>query len=401
MAGAPLPLEEAQARLLALATPLAIEQVDAADALGRYLAASLIAARTQPPADLSAMDGYAMVSGDLAGPWQVIGESAAGHPFPGTMMQGKAVRISTGALLPDGAGVVLMQEDLLREGDRLTLTGTPPSPEHKHIRRKGMDFSTGAVLLGTGTPIGPAHVALALSAGHSKLAVRRKVRVTIIDSGDELAADPESCAPHQIPASNAAMLAALVSSLPCDVTRIGPVSDDLAALASAFDQAAAADVIVTSGGASVGDHDLIRPALEAWGAKLDFWKVAIKPGKPLLVASKGPQIIIGLPGNPTSGHVTAYFFLLPLIRALAGAGGSLPRTVAALLDGYLSPGGDRREFLRGIWDGDTVVPETIQDSGALAALARSNVLIERSAGALAAQAGSSVRIYLLQNGGIA
>ncbi len=399
MADALLPLEDAQARLLALAAPLAIEQVDAASALGRYLAAPLFAARTQPPADLSAMDGYAMVSGDLAGPWQVIGESAAGHPFGGPVIPAQAVRISTGALLPDGAGAVIMQEDVDRSGDWLTLTGTPPSPEHKHIRRKGMDFINGAALLGTGTRIGPAHVALALSAGHRQLAARRKVRVTIIDSGDELAADPENCAPHQIPASNAAMLAALVSSLPCEVTRIGPVSDDLAALAIAFEQAADADVIVTSGGASVGDHDLIRPALEAWGAKLDFWKVAIKPGKPLLVASKGAQIIIGLPGNPTSGHVTAYFFLLPLIRTLAGAENPLPRTVTALLHGSLNPGGDRREFLRGVWDGDTVVPETIQDSGALAALARSNALIERSAGAHAADAGSSVRIYLLENGG--
>ena len=402
MAGTPpLPLEQAQARLLALATPLAIEQVDVASALGRYLAAPLVAARTQPPADLSAMDGYAMVSGDLAGPWQVIGESAAGHPYRGSLARGQAVRISTGALLPADAGAVIVQEDLFRNEDRLTLTGTPPSPEHKHIRRRGMDFSGGAVLLEAGARIGPAHVALALSAGHSHLAVRRKARIAIIDSGDELAADPRHCAVHQIPASNGAMLAALVSALPCEVTRIGPVGDDLAQLAEALAQAAGADVIVTSGGASVGDHDLIRPALEAWGAKLDFWKVAIKPGKPLLVASKEAQIVLGLPGNPVSNHVTAFFFLLPLIRALAGSENPLPKAVTAQLSGRMSAGGDRREFLRGVWDGSMVSPDVIQDSGALAALARSNALIERPPAAAAAEAGSTVRIYLLENGGIA
>ena len=402
MAGTPpLPLEQAQARLLALATPLTIEQVDVASALGRYLAAPLVAARTQPPADLSAMDGYAMVSGDLAGPWQVIGESAAGHPYRGSLARGQAVRISTGALLPGDAGAVIVQEDLFRNEDRLTLTGTPPSPEHKHIRRRGMDFSGGAVLLEAGARIGPAHVALALSAGHSHLAVRRKARIAIIDSGDELAADPRHCAVHQIPASNGAMLAALVSALPCEITRIGPVGDDLAQLAQALAQAAGADVIVTSGGASVGDHDLIRPALEAWGAKLDFWKVAIKPGKPLLVASKGAQIVLGLPGNPVSNHVTAFFFLLPLIRALAGSENPLPKAVTAQLSGRMSAGGDRREFLRGVWDGSMVSPDVIQDSGALAALARSNALIERPPAAAAAEAGSTVRIYLLENGGIA
>ena len=399
MAQAPLPLDEAQARLLALAKPLAIEQIDVAGALGRYLAAPLVAARTQPPADLSAMDGYAVVSGDLAGPWQVIGESAAGHPYQGSMARGEAVRISTGALLPGDAGAVIVQEDLVRNSDRLTLTGTPPAPEDKHIRRKGMDFSDGTVLLDAGARIGPAHVALALSAGHSHLAVRRKARIAIIDSGDELAADPRDCPVHQIPASNGAMLAALVSALPCDVTRIGPVGDDLEALALALAQAAEADVIVTTGGASVGDHDLIRPALAAWGAKLDFWKVAIKPGKPLMVASKDNQIVLGLPGNPVSNHVTAFLFLLPLIRALAGSQNPLPKSVTAQLSGKIGAGGDRREFLRGVWDGTVVSPDVMQDSGALAALARSNALIERAPGAPSVQDGSAVLIYLLENGG--
>ena len=399
MTGTPLPLDEAQMRLLALATPLAIERVDVTSALGRYLAEPLIAARTQPSADLSAMDGYAMVSGDLAGPWQVIGESAAGHPFAGSMLAGQAVRISTGALLPEDAGAVIVQEDLFRDGDRLVLTGMPPSPQTKHIRRKGMDFSEGSLLLEAGTKIGPAHLALALSAGHSHLAVRRKLRIVIIDSGDELATDPEHCQRHQIPASNGAMLAAMISALPCDVIRIGPLGDDLAQLTSALAKAGNADVIVTSGGVSVGDHDLIRPALEEWGATLDFWRVGIKPGKPLLVASKGGQIVLGLPGNPVASHVTAFFFLLPLIRAMAGSEYPLPMPMMAKLSGTMSAGGDRHEFLRGVWDGVFVSADIMQDSGALAALARSNALIERPPGAPSQEAGSAVRIYLIENGG--
>ena len=397
----PLPLEEAQARLLALASPLPIERVPVGEALGRYLAEPLIARRTQPAADLSAMDGYALRSADLPGPWRVIGESAAGHPFAGTVGAGEAVRISTGAHVPAGADMVLLQEDAGREGDRLALIGTPPSPTHKHIRRCGGDFSDGALLLASGAALGPAQLALIIGAGHSHVAVRRRPRVVVIDSGDELAADPALCPPHQIPASNGVMLAALCAALPCDVTRIGPVADTLEALAEAFASAAEADVIVTSGGVSVGDHDLIRPALADWGASLDFWKVAIKPGKPLLIARRGAQMVVGLPGNPVSSHVTAYLFLLPLLRHLLGASGALPRSIPARLAEPLGLSGARREFLRARWDGASVTARLNQDSGALATLAASNALIDRPAHAPAVAAGSTVPVYLLDHGGMA
>jgi molybdopterin molybdotransferase len=390
-----LPLAEAQARLLALATPLPVERVPVDEALGRYLAEPLIARRTQPPADLSAMDGYALRACDLPGPWRVIGESACGHPFTGTMAGGEAVRIATGALIPDGADMVLMQEDAERQSDALTLTGTPPQPTGKHIRRKGMDFAEGAALLAAGSRLGPTQLALALGAGHSHVAVRRPPRITIIDSGDELASDPAACAVHQIPASNGAMLAALAAStLPCEVERIGPVGDSLDALAAALDQAEGADVVVTSGGASVGDHDLIRPALLAWGAQLDFWKVAVKPGKPIMVASRGTQLVVGLPGNPVSSHVTAYHFLLPLLRALAGAAHPLPRPAMARAAEDLPACGVRQEFLRAHWDGYQVSVQINQDSGALATLAASNALIERPANAPAVSAGEAVSVYL-------
>ncbi len=401
----PLPLEEAQARLLALAEPLPVERDDVDGALGRYLVEPLHARRTQPAADLSAMDGYAVRAGDVVGPWRVIGESAAGHPYQGAIAPGEAVRIATGAVLPADARTVILQEDLHRDADQLRLTGTAPDPRHKHVRPCGMDFAHGGEVLPAGTRIGPAQLALAIAAGHSHLAVRRKPRIAIIDSGDELAADYENCLPHQIPASNGAMLSAMAASLPCDRQRLGPVGDDRGALAAAFDAAASADVIVTSGGASVGDHDLLRPVLAHWGADIDFWRVAIKPGKPLLVATRQHsgrrQIILGLPGNPVSSHVTAYLFLLPLLRHLMGAAEPLPRRILARLAAPLRAGGSRREFLRAHWDGAGIAAHDLQDSGALAPLAASNALIDRAGGSEALAAGEEVFAYLLETGVIA
>ncbi len=397
-----LSLAEAQARLLAMAVPLPLERVPVTEALGRYLAEPLIARRTQPPADLSAMDGFALRAADLPGPWRVTGESACGHPFAAAVGLGEAVRIATGALLPSGADMVLMQEDTARDDDRLMLTGTAPSPTGRHIRSAGMDFEIGAQLLAAGTRLGPAQLALVLGAGHRLVAVRRVPRIVVIDSGDELSSDPESCALHQIPASNSAMLAALVqSAVPCTIERIGPVPDTLAALAKALAQTESADLVVTSGGASVGDHDLIRPALEAWGAEIDFWKVAIKPGKPILLARRGAQLLLGLPGNPVSSHVAAYLFLLPLLRALLGAGQPLPLAITAIAAEDLPAGAKRQEFIRASWDGHRVTARHNQDSGALTAMAASNALIVRAIDTPAVRAGAAVSVYLLGNGGIA
>ena len=297
--------------------------------------------------------------------------------------------------------MVIVQEDTTRNGDSLTLDGTPPSPQGKHIRRKGNDFENGAELLAAGTHISAAQLALAISAGQTHLAVRREVRVAIIDSGDELAAQPDCCEPHQIPASNGAMLAALVASLPCHAEYHGPVPDTLAAIVTALDAASGADIIVTTGGASVGDHDLIQPALKQWGASLDFWKVAIKPGKPLLVATKGNRIVLGLPGNPVSSFVTALLFLLPLIRAMLGAAEPLPKSFTMRLAAPVQAGGDRREFLRASMTADGLQVLTQQDSGALAALSAASALIDRPAHAPALPAGADVQAILIGNGGIA
>lgn len=401
----PLPLAEAQQRLLNLAPQLPIESRSVADCAGYYLAHPLTSRRNQPAAPLSAMDGYALraadLSGSLAGPWTVIGESAAGHPFDGAVGTGQAVRISTGAIVPHGADAVLLQEDCLRDGDTVALVGTPPQPAGRHIRPLGMDFAQDAPLLPVGSAIGPAQIALAIAGGHQLLRVRRAPTVAIIDCGDELALPGRPPLVHEIPASNGPMLAAMAAIYPARITRIGPVPDRLDAITAAFERAANADIIVTSGGASVGDHDLIRPALEAIGATLDFWRVGIKPGKPLLVARRDKQLILGLPGNPASAFVTGFVFMLPLLRATLGAADPLPRTIPARLAQDMPAGGSRTEFLRAQWDGATVTMDPLQDSGALGPLARANALIVRQAGAAPAPAGTDVPVYLLANGGIA
>lgn len=397
----PLPLAEAQRRLIALAPQLPVEHRSAADCSGYYLANPLTARRTQPALPLSAMDGYALKAADLPGPWMVIGESAAGHPFAGAVGTGEAVRISTGAVLPDGADAVLLQEDCERDLATLRLTGDAPLPSGRHIRPAGMDFAADQPLLAVGSRIGPAQIGLAIAGGHQFLRVRGAPKVVLIDCGDELARPGTMALPHQIPASNGPMLAALAASVPARITRIGPVGDSLEALANTLEQARDADIVVTSGGASVGDHDLVRPALESVGAKLDFWRVAIKPGKPILVARRDRQLILGLPGNPASAFVTAYLFMLPLLRATLGAADPLPRSIPARLGAGMPAGGSRTEFLRAVWDGDTVTMDPLQDSGALGPLARANALIVRAAGAAALPAGATVQVYLLANGGIA
>ena len=394
----PLPLAEAQERLLSAVEPLSAETVPAREAIGRYLAEPLVAARTQPAADLSAMDGYSVRADDLAGPWKVVGESAAGHPFSGSLQPGEAIRISTGALMPPGDGAVLLQENATREGEALALNGEG-EPTARHIRRTGFDFREGDALLEAGARIGPAQLALALAAGRGEVAVHRLPSLAILDSGDELAADPTACAPHQIPASNGAMLAAMAAPHAASVLRLGPVPDRMDAMLAALDKAADADVIVTSGGASVGDHDLVRPALEQWGAQIDFWRVALRPGKPLLVARKGRQWLVGLPGNPVSSYVTAFLFLLPLLRRLGGAADPLPRPLTVRLGADMPEVGNRTEFIRARLAEGALVPVHEQDSSALAALARAEVLIERPAGAPASAAGSLVRGYWLENGG--
>ncbi len=388
-----LPLEEAQKRLLALAPKVGSEAVAIEHASGRVLASDLAAQRTQPPADLSAMDGYA-IAGE--GPWELVGESRAGAPYAGALTAGQATRISTGAHMPIGSDRVLIQENAQVANGQVAASDSPPPA--RHVRKQGFDFGDGDQLLAKGTLIGPAQIALAMAAGHGALPVSYRPKIVILDSGDELSPDPTNCGPGQIPASNGAMIAAMLAPLVGVTERLGPVPDDRGALADALSRAEGADILITSGGASVGDHDLIQQALIDWGAELAFWKVAIKPGKPLMVATCGAQVVLGLPGNPVSSFVTAFLFALPLVRATMGVREAFPRAQTRTASVALPATGSRREFLRGLSDGDTVRPVASQDSSALRALASANCLIDRPLNAPAVQEGERVTVYNLQNG---
>lgn len=386
-----LALEEAQERLLALVKPGEVETVPVADALNRYLASPLRALRTQPAHPLSAMDGWAVRQADMPGPWKVIGESAAGHPAHVSVGASEAVRISTGAILPQGSDMVVVQEDCAIDGTTLSFHGEPPRPLGRHVRQRGLDFEEGAEVLHAGAKVTPAALALAISSGYATLPVFRRPKIVVIDSGDELVAAGNPLVDGQIPASNGPMLCAMLADMPCEVTLAGPVPDNLEFIVATLESAKDADLIVTSGGASVGDHDLIRPALEKVGAALDFWRVAMKPGKPIMVGQRGDQTIIGLPGNPVSSFVTAHLFALPFVRAMLGASRALPTYSTARVLSDLPSTGKRAEFLRATQKHDGVEPVSVQDSGALLPLARADALIFCAPFSKAACAGTEIQ----------
>lgn len=389
-----LPLDEAQTRLLALAGPLAVETIAVADAAGRWAAQDIHARRAQPAVDLSAMDGYAIRHADLPGPFAVIGESAAGHGFSGAVGPGKAVRIFTGAAVPDGADTVVMQEDCARDGDVMRVTAPPPPPG-RHIRRSGNDFADQALLVPGGERLTPAAIALAIMGGHGTVAVHRRARVALISTGDELVAPGDAAGPNQIPGSNGPMLAAMLRATGADVDDLGVIPDDIGKIRRAVEAARGHDVILTIGGASVGDLDLVRPALTEAGATLDFIKVALKPGKPLMAGRLGAAPVVGLPGNPVSAYVTAMLFALPLVRRRMGAARPLPPILLMPLGEDMPAVGGRTEFVRGKITGGRVSPLPGQDSAALATLTQADVLIRRDAHSPAAVAGTMVETLKL------
>ena len=388
-----LPVGEAQARLLALARPLPIETLPLIDASARWAAEEVIARRTQPAADLSMMDGYAIRFADLPGPWRVIGESRAGMRLDRRVGKGEAARIFTGAPVPEGADAILVQEEASRDGDLLRLAGEGPLRAGSSIRPRGSDFAEGARLFSNGDLLTPGRIAAAAVGGHGALAVRRRPRITLISTGDELVAPGEAAEGVMLPASNGVMLRALIGAA-AEVCDAGIVPDRLDALVQAF-RTADADILVTTGGASVGDHDLVRPALAEAGAALDFWRIAMRPGKPLLAGKLGDTITLGLPGNPVSAFVTAQLFLLPLIAHLGGARAPIPQTERALLAAPLPAVGNRDDYIRATLSEGRVRPLSNQDSGAVSTLALADTLIVRPAGASPAPVGENVDILRL------
>ncbi|MGH6781215.1 MAG: molybdopterin molybdotransferase MoeA [Sphingomonadaceae bacterium] len=372
------------------------ETASLADALGRWVACDVTALRTQPAADLSAMDGYAIRFAELPGPWRITGESAAGTTGAPALAPGEAARIFTGAPVPAGADVILVQEEAQRDGDRLMLAGEGPPRVGAHIRRTGSDFTTGATLISRSARITPARIALAATGGHGALPVRRRPRIALLSTGDELVPAGAPTPGARLPSSNAPMLTALLAAeTPAIVEDRGIVPDDLAATTAAIAAAGGVDILVTTGGASVGDRDFVRPALEAAGAVLDFWRVALKPGKPLMAGRLGSTIVLGLPGNPVSAFVTARLFLLPLVRHLCGAANPLDRTRPMRLAGSLPATGKRAEYLRGRRVGARVRPLAFQDSAALTALASSDLLIIRPPFSAPAQPGDVVEVLTI------
>lgn len=386
-----LPIAEAQARLFALGVPMPIETVALADAAGRWAAEPVLARRTQPDSDLSAMDGYAIRFADLPGPWRVIGESAAGSGFGGAVGPGEAVRIFTGAPLPAGADTVLVQEEARREADRLHLHGEGPAHLGRNTRRRGLDFAEGELLIARGERLTPARIALAAIGGHAMLPVHRRMRVAIAATGDELVPPGVPIGPAQLPESNRTMLIAQLADLPVEIVDLGILPDDLDALTSAF-AGVEADLLVTSGGASVGDHDLVRPALEAAGATIDFWRIALRPGKPMMAGRRGDMVVLGLPGNPVSVFVTALLFVKPLIARHSGAADPLPARSTAILGEPLPANGGRTDYLRAAQIDGRIYASAIQDSSMLRTLARSTCLIVREPHAPAAEISDSVEI---------
>lgn len=389
-----LPVAEAQARLLALARQLPAERLPIAQCAGRWLAEDVAALRSQPWADLSAMDGYAIRAAEWPGPWRIAGESTAGGAVPAPLAPGECCRIFTGAPLPESADTVLIQEDAAVEHGALS-PACAPLAKGRNVRPAASDFQAGQRLLGAGAGLGAAQIALAVLGGHGALSVGGRPRIALLSTGNELVPPGAPVPPGSLPSSNAPMLAAMLGGLACDVTDLGIVPDNLDAMTGALEQAAKADIIVSTGGASVGDHDLVRPAFAKAGGSLDFWKIRMRPGKPLMAGHLGDAVFLGLPGNPVSAFVTAYLFLLPLVRHMAGAAAPFPPASTATLAAPLPATGERDDYLRACRSGNGVVSVTSQDSAATCALAQADCLIVRPARSPAADAGETVTILPL------
>lgn len=401
----PLSVAEARAAILAnLPQERRVETVALAQALGRTLARDLAANLTQPPRPVSAMDGYAVRAADLGHlPVRLkeIGESAAGHGFSGSIGAGETVRIFTGAPVPDGADAILKQEDAHTEAGFVTPSRSVEAG--RFIRAKGLDFTEGDRLLETGIRLGPMEIALAAAMNHPEVPVARRPLVGILATGDELARPGESIGPGRIVASNSYSIAALVDTAGGEALDLGIARDNMASLEAGIvaARAARADVLVTVGGASVGDYDLVKPALIAQGMELNFWRIAMRPGRPLIHGRLGPMTILGLPGNPVSAIVAGVVFLFPLVRALLGDPRAHSEPLdAAVLGADVRANDDRRDYLRAtLARSETglpvAVPFAAQDSSLLGVLARADCLVIREPRAPAGRTGDLCRILRL------
>lgn len=372
-----LEFEQARQRILDSTTLLDAEEVELQRALGRVSREDLVGRSPLPPFDYSAMDGYCLsctsLTGDPPFELEVAGESRAGHPCP-PLPQGACLRIFTGAQLPAGADAVIIQENTERVGERVRLLTLPKAGEH--VRRRGEDLRQGEVGLQRGTRLGPFQLGLAAALDHARVSVSRKPRVVVLPTGDELRAPGSAASGGQIPESNSFALAALATVAGGEVEVGARLGDDLdastRAIASALERA---DVLVTVGGVSVGEHDLVRPALERAGVSLDFWKVRIQPGKPFVFGRRGEAYVLGLPGNPVSAQVTFFLFGLPLLRKMQGDRAPLPAELTVELAHPLVRKPGRLGVYRARLDGQRATLDANQSPGATTSLATADALV--------------------------
>ena len=390
-----LPVDDARAAMLAEIAVMPAEIVPLARSIGRVLAEDVAAVRDQPPFAASAMDGWAMRGADTPGDLRIVGESAAGHGYEGSVGAGEAVRIFTGAALPDGCDAIVIQEDAQREGDSVRV---PRVAAGHYVRPAGGDFKAGAALLARGQRIDPWRLSLAASAGRAEVAVHARPRVALISTGEEIVEAPAVPGRYQIYDSGVPAIAAMIEGWGGLALRARPVRDDLDAVIDAL-SAAEAELIVTVGGASVGDHDLVRAAAKALGLSLRVESVAVRPGKPTFFGVLGDgRRLLGLPGNPASAFVCAEMFLHPIVNAYQGAP-SAPATITARLASDLAANGPREHWLRArlsYADGAvTVRPYGDQDSSLVSVFALSDALLRRLPGAEAASAGTVVEVLPL------
>lgn len=398
-----MPVADALSAVLAGAGPLPEETVALDAAHRRVLAHDVAALRTQPPQAMSAMDGYAVRSADASHPsarLKVIGEVAAGRPFERTVGAGEAVRIFTGGVIPDGADAVVIQEDTVVDGGHVTLTEA--ARPGRHIRTAGIDFRQGDVLLVQGKRLTDRDLSLAAGMNHPHLAVRRRPKVALLATGDELKMPGSAPGPGQIIYSNGYALRALARDEGAETIDLGIAADTFEATTSGIRRArdSGADILVTTGGASVGDHDLVKPSLEAEGFAMAFWKIAMRPGKPMMHGRLGAMQVIGLPGNPVSSYVCAFLFLVPLIRALSGRTDVRHVTGTALLGRDVGANDDREDYMRARLetraDGVLIAtPVDHQDSSLLGNLAAARALVVRPPFSPAAAAGSPCNVLRL------
>jgi molybdopterin molybdotransferase len=387
-------VEEASRRILAALAPLPGERIALENAAGRVLAADMHAAADQPPFPVSMMDGYAVRSADT-GPRRIIGSAPAGKPFPHALSAGEAVRLFTGSVVPEGADAVLAQEDAQRDGDTVRFTETPPPG--KFVRPQGLDFRAGELLLSKGTRLAPRDLALLAAGDLALVDVARRPVIAFAATGDELSRPGEARKPGGIVASSVYGLSALITGWGGVTRDLGILPDRADAIAKLADEKC--DLLVTLGGASVGDHDLIQTALGSRGLALDFWKIAMRPGKPLIFGHLGETPFLGLPGNPVSTLVCATLFLRPAIAAMLGAATDMPLRRGRLA-GALKANDQRQDYLRARreWrDGDLWVrPLPVQDSSMLKAFSDADALIVRASHAPPLEEGAPVEVLMLE-----